>query len=87
MQFTADIAETELAIPSASDCSALGAAFMGLLGLGVHSSLDSIAGIQTQDEVYHPSMPADEVHVRLDGRRRAVGAVLSGIAEKQERST
>lgn len=79
MQFTADITETELAVSAAPDCSALGATLMGLLGLGVHSSLESIAALERDDLVYQPLMSPFDVHSRHAEWERAVNQVLSGV--------
>lgn len=81
MQFTADITETELAVSAAPDCSALGAALMGLLGLGVHSSLEAVPKMGHDDLVFRPTMSSSDVQSQLAGWRRAVHQVLSGVAE------
>jgi glycerol kinase len=78
MQFTADITATELAV-AAADCSALGAALIGLLGLGVFSSLDSIVNIQRDDLVYRPTMSPTDANARHAAWQRAVRQVLAGV--------
>jgi glycerol kinase len=78
MQFTADITETELQVAGVPDCSALGATFMGLLGLGVHSSLGAIAALPHTDIVYRPAMPRAVAESHRNGWRRAVRQVLAG---------
>jgi glycerol kinase len=79
MQFTADITATELAVAAAADCSALGAALIGLLGLGVFSSLDSIVNIQRDDLVYRPAMLSADANARHAAWQRAVQQVLAGV--------
>lgn len=78
MQFTADIAEVELRVAVAPDCSALGAAFAGMLGLGIHGSLAAIAAIPREDVVYRPSLSPELVRGRCEGWHRAVRQVLAG---------
>lgn len=78
MQFTADITETELAVSDVPDCSALGATLMGFLGLGVYSSLESIARAERDEGIYQPEMSSSAVQNLLTGWQRAVGQVLSG---------
>ncbi len=78
MQFTADIAGVELRVPVTPDCSALGAAFAGMLGLGVHASLDALAALPRDDVVYRPMMPPAAVQARRAGWQRAVRQVLAG---------
>jgi len=76
MQFAADIAGVELRVASSPDCSALGAAFAGMLGLGLHASLDALVALPRSDEVYRPGMSPASVEVALAGWRRAVRQVL-----------
>jgi glycerol kinase len=78
MQFTADIADTELGVSASADCSALGAAFMGLLGLGVHASLDAIANLPRDDVIYRPAMSPGLAQNYRAGWQRAVRQVLAG---------
>lgn len=80
MQFTADIAQSELAVSAVPDCSALGAALMGLLGLGEFSSLESIASIEYDDRVYKPGMSTADVEAFHSGWQRAVQQVLAGAS-------
>jgi glycerol kinase len=80
MQFTADITQSKLAVSVAPDCSALGAALMGLLGLGKHSSLESIAAIEQDDLVFQPTMSSSDTAARHAGWQLAVQQVLAGAA-------
>lgn len=81
MQFTADMTESELAVSEAPDCSALGATLMGLLGTGIHDSLEAIADLELGDRVYQPSMPASDVQFLLAGWQQAVGQVLVAVSD------
>ncbi len=76
MQFTADLAGAELRVATMSDCSPLGAALAGLLGLGIFKSLDEIASAPRNDVVYHPSMPAAKASAYYNGWQNAVRQVL-----------
>jgi glycerol kinase len=77
MQFTADITGVELRVSAAPDCSALGAALAGLLGMGVVESLPALAALPRPDNVYRPTMAAERVTALRAGWRRAVQQVLS----------
>lgn len=87
MQFTADITESELVVSSAPDCSALGASMMGLLGLGVHSSLEAIAELDHDNLVFQPAMSSSAVQSRLAGWQRAVRQVLLGVTRQTTSET
>jgi glycerol kinase len=54
MQFTADMTGCVLRVATMADCSALGAARAGLLGLGVIASLDELAARPQTNDVYTP---------------------------------
>ncbi len=77
MQFTADIAGTDLAVSGVPNCSALGATLMGLLGLGVRD-LGSIAKTAHDGLVFRPAMPASVRQQHIAGWQRAVRQVLAG---------
>lgn len=79
MQFTADITQTELAVSLTPDCSALGSCMMGLLGLGVHASLEAIVDIAFDDQIYLAQMPASNAQTLHGGWQIAVRQVLSGV--------
>jgi glycerol kinase len=55
-----------------SDCSPLGAAFAGLIGLGVYRSLDDIAAMPLEEISYHTAMSPDRVQHLLSGWHQAV---------------
>ncbi|KAA9131040.1 glycerol kinase GlpK [Marinihelvus fidelis] len=76
MQFTADITRTELQVARAPDCSALGTALMGMLGLGIHSSPEELTASPPEDTVLTPSMSEAAARFRLDGWRQAVDQAL-----------
>ena len=72
MQFTADLTGVELRVATMANCSALGAALAGLLGLRIHSSLEALARLPREEVHYHPSMPATRVQSLLAGWQNAV---------------
>lgn len=76
MQFTADLTGVELRVSTMSDCSPLGAALAGLLGLGHFKSLADIAASPRADIVYRPSMPPELSATTYAGWQRAVRQVL-----------
>lgn len=78
MQFIADMTGLEVAAAQIPDCSPLGAAMAGMLGMGVHESLDALAGLPRDVVRYQPSMPADRVQAFHAGWQRALRQVLEG---------
>lgn len=80
MQFTADITATDLAVSAVPNCSALGATLMGLLGVGVKPSLESIAETAGSGLEFRPAMPSLTRQRHVDGWQRAVRQVLAGVA-------
>jgi glycerol kinase len=82
MQLTADIAGVELVVSDVPNCSALGATLMGLLGLGFHSSLESIAATAHHGLIFRPVAPSTAIDEQLAGWRRAVRQVLAGLSEE-----
>ncbi len=79
MQFTSDTTQTQLKVATASDCSPLGAVMMGLLGLGVYNSLDALARLSFDEELYAPLMQQEQSNNLHKGWQTAVKQVLSGI--------
>lgn len=77
MQFTADITRAELTVTATPDCSALGASLMGMLGLGIHESTESIGSLAGDEQAYQPDMAEAAVQQRLSGWEQALGQVLS----------
>ncbi len=64
MQIQADLAELEIQCPSEVEQTALGAAYMAGLALGVWRSMDEIANLQSDFECYRPEMksgPRNEI--------------------------
>ena len=76
MQFIADVTGLELTAAQVPDCSPLGAAMAGALGMGIYSNLDELARLPRQAITYRPRMPADQVEKLVAGWKRALGQVL-----------
>jgi glycerol kinase len=58
-----------------ADCSPLGAALAGLIGLGVYRSLDEIAAVKTGAVVYQPTNN-NQASTLYAGWQKAVRQVL-----------
>ena len=76
MQFTADLTRTELKVSNVAESSALGVAMQGMLGLGIHKSLNQLAKLPRQQKLFRPQMKAAEVKKLRDGWKQAVNRVL-----------
>lgn len=72
MQLVSDLTGAELRTATMSDCSALGSALAGMLGMGLVKSLEDLAGLPRHDIVYRPAMSADAVQRLYQGWQRAV---------------
>jgi len=77
MQFTADMTGTELRVATMPDCSPLGAVQAGQLGLGLHPSIEALAGLPREETVYRPAMDPERVARCHAGWKAAVRQVLS----------
>lgn len=56
MQFTADLTRASLKVANMSECSALGACLMGMLGTGTIESMEAIAALPQDETLYSPLM-------------------------------
>ena len=78
MQFQADILQLPVATLSYGELSALGASYLGGLGLGYWQSLNEISALQSAPKFYRPQMPLDERNRMLKGWKEAVGMLVGG---------
>ncbi|WP_428937380.1 FGGY family carbohydrate kinase [Fontivita pretiosa] len=78
MQFIADMTGLQVNAARIAECSPLGAAMAGMLGLGVHRSLDELAKLPREVQTYQPAMPQAQVERLHAGWKRAVRQVLAG---------
>ena len=76
MQFTADVAGVELHAADVPNVSPLGAAFAGLLAMGVHGTLDAVAALPRDATVYTPRADRQGIDPCIDGWHQAVDRVL-----------
>ena len=75
MQFVADITGVDLTVTDVPEASALGAAMMGMLGLGWYSSTDEFSRLPRSLRTFRPRMPRAEADRLLAGWRDAVRRV------------
>jgi glycerol kinase len=80
MQFIADMTGLEVNVAQLPDCSPLGAALAGMLGMGMHDSLHALAGLPRTVVSYRPAMPRERADSLHSGWKRAVQQVLSGVS-------
>jgi glycerol kinase len=76
MQFTADLAQTELRVAEVAESSAWGAAMNGLLGLGICQSFADLARLPRTQKIYRPQLSAKQVKQLHAGWLAAVKRVL-----------
>jgi glycerol kinase len=81
MQFVADITGVDLAVSGTPDSSALGAAMMGMLGLGWQASPAGFARLPRVMTTYRPRMPRAEVERHVRGWHDAVRRVELATVE------
>ena len=79
MQFIADMTGLEVMAAQIPECSPLGAAIAGMIGMGIHPTFESLSALPRKTIAYHPKMPADEVQRLHAGWKRAVKQVLAGV--------
>lgn len=79
MQFQSDIMQTKVVRPAVLETTALGAALLAGLAVGVYGSLEETARGWHEETAFSPRMPQDERNALLAGWQRAVnGAVYWG---------
>lgn len=76
MQFVADITGVELRVAANPHSSPLGAAMMGLLGLGLVPSPAGLAKLAAAEVNFLPTMPRDRVAANCAGWQKALAQVL-----------
>ena len=79
MQFLADMTGLEVTAAQAPDCSPLGAAFAGMLGMGAVASFDDLAKLPRDVITYRPAMERHRADALHAGWQRAVKQVLAGV--------
>ncbi|HZY41191.1 MAG TPA: glycerol kinase GlpK [Anaerolineae bacterium] len=76
MQFQADILDRPVLRNRSSDVSALGAAYLAGLAIGVWKSEEEIAHLARPADLFEPHMPESERAARYDGWKRAVAQTM-----------
>ena len=76
MQFQADILNKPVLRPSIRETTALGAAYLAGLAVGVWKDLDELRALRTLDQHYQPQMEEDTRRRLLQGWHKAVGRSL-----------
>jgi glycerol kinase len=77
LQFQADILDTPVERPAVAETTALGAAYLAGLAVGVWSDLADVAANWVLDRRFEPVMPADRRERLLRGWHRAVERALA----------
>jgi glycerol kinase len=76
MQFQSDILGCEVARPRETETTAMGAAYLAGLGVGMWDSIEALRGNLGTGTAFSPLMPAAERQRLLRGWRKAVDAAL-----------
>jgi len=84
MQFIADMLQIQVVAAQMPDCSALGAAMAGFLGMGIYQSIGDLNSLKYDSISFRPQMPAKQADKLHTGWKRAIDQVLSG-AQREER--
>ena len=81
MQFQADISNTNVICPNSSEATALGAAFLAGLAVGVWKNTDEIANINLEKTTFSPNInPKNRIKL-LGGWKKAVSAAKAFTKE------
>ena len=77
LQFQADVTGKQIVRPACIETTALGAACLAGLAVGVYDSLDAIRAIYRPDAQFDAQMPRQQRDALYNGWKRAVGRTLS----------
>jgi glycerol kinase len=80
-QFQADVMGAPVLRPAVIETTALGAAYLAGLGVGLWPSLDAVAGRWTVERTFTPAMDAGRRAALYDGWRRAVERARGWLRE------
>ncbi len=83
MQFQADVLATTVDRPKVVETTALGAAMLAGLGVGLWTTAE-LERVRAVDRVFKPKMPADRRAALYDGWKAAVARVRTGAATAVE---
>ena len=76
-QFLADIVDVKVLRPKVDETTALGAAFMAGLQIGVYKSLKDISNNWQVDRTFHPRMKSSNRKILVKGWDKAIKKTLS----------
>ena len=79
LQFQADLLGVPVVRPAGTETTALGAAYLAGLAVGVWESMDEIAGHWRMDRLFEPKMPRSEAARLRERWREAVKRSRSWI--------
>ncbi len=79
-QFQSDLLGLAVTRPKIIETTAMGAAFLAGLGVGVWQSTDEIQALWAEDRRFHPELPPEQAQTRLDEWSRAVGRSKGWLA-------
>ncbi|MBE6037708.1 MAG: glycerol kinase GlpK [Anaerofustis stercorihominis] len=77
MQLTADMADTDVIRPKNIESTALGAAMLAAIGIGLYNSTDEMNFADSTDRVFTPSIDKDKRNALLKGWNEAVRMCIS----------
>lgn len=77
MQFLSDVTDTSVTRPVITETTALGAAMLAGLQVGVYGSTDELSQLWQSERVFEPTMESEMRERLLTGWRQAVKATLS----------
>ena len=82
MQFQADLLDCNVVRPIIIETTAMGAAFLAGLGVGVWKNQESLRLQWKCERVFEPSLPVEERNILLKGWQRAVKATIAWAADQ-----
>ena len=72
MQIQADLLGIPVVRPAVIETTALGAAYLAGLHIGVYSGLDELSQQWRAERTFYPTLPVDQAQERMDRWERAV---------------
>jgi glycerol kinase len=78
MQFQADLLGIPVVRPQVIETTALGAAWLAALGLGIAGGTDALESQWQIERRFEPALSRDEAFTRMAQWERAVGQLVSG---------
>ena len=82
MQFQADLLGIPVERPSYTETTALGAAMLAALGIGLYSEQEEVANLRELDKVFLPTKRGEEMEERYLKWKKAVKRAEGWLDEK-----